>query len=70
MKGSAYSLQVPLSSQKAKSLTEALYLNFFNRSFSFVCEGVPKQLNMSVIITDFGESNAEKGQDCCVAALL
>ena len=70
MKGSAYSLQVPLSSQKAKSLTEALYLNFFNCSFSFVCGEVPKQLNMSVSITDFRESNAKKGQDCCVAALL
>jgi len=25
---------------------------------------------MSVSITDFRESNAKKGQDCCVAALL
>jgi len=25
---------------------------------------------MSAIITDFRESNAEKGQDCCMAALL
>jgi hypothetical protein len=28
VKGSAYSLQIPFSSQKAEILTEALYLNF------------------------------------------